>query len=164
MAITRLVTLRIRLRTFRFRPPTWYSIFSWSALAPECHHSATRYRWDSECCSPPPSCPRASSALGLHPAPGPSPRFGCVARRWSPAQSLVPGEPASWHPALLHAHPAKTAIHHIRSHLPFQRFITPVAHVFQDQHAQGHFCRGLLTPSHLALRMSLALGVVHGIH
>src|SRR5215472_5883456 len=64
---------------------------------------------------------------------------------------------------LLHAHPAKTAIHHVRSHFSFQPFITPVAHLFQDQHAQGHFRRGLHTPSYSTLRMPLALRLLYGI-
>src|SRR6266566_6249725 len=54
IAITRLVTLRIRSRTFRFSPPALCSIFFRSASGRVRHRSASRCRSGSECCSPPP--------------------------------------------------------------------------------------------------------------
>src|SRR5215469_4216039 len=64
---------------------------------------------------------------------------------------------------LLHPDPTEAAIHHVGSHLPLQRFITPVAHMLQNQHPQSHFRRRLLPSSHPTLLVSLALGVVDRI-
>jgi hypothetical protein len=62
-----------------------------------------------------------------------------------------------------HSHPTETAIDHVGSYFPLQNFVTPVAHMFHNQHAQGYFRRRLLPSSNPALRMSLALRVVDGI-
>src|SRR5207302_8791954 len=65
---------------------------------------------------------------------------------------------------LLPTDPAEAAIHHIRPHFPFQRFVTPVAHVLQNQYAQGHFRRRWLPTPKPTLRMPLSLGFVDRIH
>lgn len=65
---------------------------------------------------------------------------------------------------LLHPDPAEAAVHHIGPTFPFQRFVTPVAHMLQNQHAQGYFGWRLRPPQRPALLVPLALRLVYRIH
>ena len=73
---------------------------SWSASAPARHRSASRCRWDSGCCFPPPWCPLAACAPESLGAVAPNPRSDHATRESSRAQSPAPDEAASFHPAL----------------------------------------------------------------
>src|SRR6266850_447984 len=165
MAITFLVTLRIRLRTFRFRPPTFCSI----------------------CFMVPRQPPRPivqQSTVGrvvnvtlhhrrVHPHLSPLNHTPLLGQGHNPIRqltdSLRPARLSQTHQRLAVRHllptdPAEAAIHHILPYFPFQRFVTPVAHVLQNQHAQGHFRRRWLPTPKPTLRMPLSLGFVHRIH
>ena len=62
IAITRLVTLRMRFRTFFFSPPALTSSSSWFESASAPRRSTGHYPWDSGYWSRPPSYQPASSA------------------------------------------------------------------------------------------------------
>src|SRR5215471_1368293 len=98
MAITRLVTLRLRSRFFSVSLRLFARSFSWFALTRECRHSGAHYRWGSECWTPPQSYPPASGGRGRSDVPVQSLSFDRAIRESLPDLPLVRAAPESWHP------------------------------------------------------------------
>src|SRR5271157_3499304 len=133
-----------------------------SASAPARHRSASRCRWDSGCCFPPPWCPPAACVLESHGALAPSPdpvvQF---------ADGLGPNRLPQTQQRLFirhfrQANPAETPVHHVGSYFPLYNLVTPIAHVLQDQHAQRYFGWRLPSPARAAPPMPFPLRLVDG--
>src|SRR5271157_2860398 len=58
------------------------------------------------------------------------------------------------------ANPAETPVHHVGAYFPLYNLVTPIAHVLQDQHAQGYFRRRLPPSPRAAPPMPFPLRLV----